>query len=81
MQSLKDAGIISAEATFPAGVFYISYSSNSVPNVGFKLTSSQYISTSKCKDNANPLGIIVSTDKCDGTSLFWVPASGRLGTK
>jgi len=80
LSKLKNAGIVSSDATFPAG-FYISYSSTSVPNVGITLTSTQYISTSKCAANPNGDTLGTLSDCSTINKTFWVPSGGRLGTK
>jgi prepilin-type N-terminal cleavage/methylation domain-containing protein len=74
-QKLIDNGIISADTNIPQGLFYLQFAPDKTPNVGFSLASTQFKTTSSCFSED-----LSSSTTCTGT-YFFVPKSGRLGTK
>ena len=74
-EKLVENGIISADTNIPQGLFYLQFSVDKTPNVGFSLASTQFKTTSSCFNSE-----LESTSTCSGT-YFFVPKSGRLGTK
>jgi prepilin-type N-terminal cleavage/methylation domain-containing protein len=72
--SLKTNKIISADTTIN-GNFILVYSTEGTPNVGFVLTSTKNLANSKCFTNE------LQETACSSSSYFFVPASGRLGSK
>lgn len=74
IEDLKTKKIISSDTTIN-GNFILVYSIEGTPNVGFVLTSTKNLANSKCFTNE-----LVETP-CSNSSYFFVPASGRLGSK
>jgi hypothetical protein len=74
-QKLIDNGIISTDTNIPQGLFYLQFATDKTPNVGFSLASTQNKTTSSCFSTD-----LSSSTTCNGT-YFFVPKSGRLGTK
>jgi prepilin-type N-terminal cleavage/methylation domain-containing protein len=74
-QNLINNGIISTDTNIPQGLFYLQFATDKTPNVGFSLASTQNKTTSSCFSTD-----LSSSTTCDGT-YFFVPKSGRLGTK
>lgn len=70
---LVSMGIISSDANIANDTFILTYSEEGTPNVGFKLTSTQFKTNSLCFDES------LSEVECE-SGYFFVPASGRLGT-
>jgi len=80
---MKAKGIVSNETTFASNTFYLKYSGEGTPNIGFNLSSTQFQSTSRCFQYNSSLNTTVSADTtgtpCVGNSRFYVPFSGKLG--
>jgi prepilin-type N-terminal cleavage/methylation domain-containing protein len=83
LTELKTTGIVSQETNIPLDFFYLTYSEEGTPNIGFNLTSTQFINTSKCYLETDTLNanasFSVSTTACKESSKFFVPFSGKLG--
>ncbi len=83
LEQLKTDKIVSVETNIPLDTFYLTYSEEGTPNIGFNLTSTQFINTSKCYLETDTLNanasFSVSTTACKESSKFFVPFSGKLG--
>lgn len=73
---LQDEGIISRDANIE-GTFVLTYSAEGTPNIGFPLVSTQNRERSLCFSADD----LTSPEDCTEDNYFFVPASGRLGSR